>query len=98
MKKSSHQTASPREDSKSSRNVEKLALHRIMRPEDPGPQEELKLAAVETTIMEEEVDSTNLTLPVVAEVVTTKPIRLQSKFESRILQKNSSLRSIAVIN
>jgi hypothetical protein len=81
MKKSSHQTVLLKEDLKLSRNVGRVDLHLIMRQEDLAPQEELRLAAVVTTIMGEEVALTNLTLPVVAEVVTTKPLRPQSKLE-----------------
>jgi hypothetical protein len=90
MKKSSHQTVLLKEDLKLSRNEGRLDLHLIMRQEDPAPQEELRLAAVETTIMGEEVDLTNLTLPVVAEVVTIKPLRPQSKLEIIYTKKNFS--------
>ena len=90
MKKSSHQTVLLKEDLKLSRNEGRVDLHLIMRQEDPAPQEELRLAAVVTTIMGEEVDLTNLTLPVVGEVVTIKPLRPQSKLEFIYTKKNFS--------
>lgn len=90
IKKRSHQTVLLKEDLKLSRNVGMLDLHLIMRLEDPARQEELRLAAVVTTIMKEEEVLKNLILPEVAEEVTIKPIRFQSKFERRKRKKNFS--------